>query len=229
MLRRRRVRVSLFAVERAVHRRIRRAYGPAKPGSDSSTAMVPAKAGKPLVPNAPLVFQGLDVQIRIAPALERYRAEAQSPCPPSCVERGYGRRISYLRASPRTQPRPLQSRARACARQRRRSVRRHGGTTRGRTATPSLAGLDREQLRLVGGLPVRESCAPAEIDGLTAGSAEFETTRVERCGCLPVAEVGHQGGQIGPRDDVEQFFISGDRRGDTSRNLSIVLTLGMTA
>ena len=71
----------------------------------------------------------------------------------------------------------------------------------------------RQQLRLVtlfaGGLPVRESCAPAEIDGLTAGSAEFETTYVERCGCLPVAEVGHQGGQIGPRDDVEQFFLIG--------------------
>jgi hypothetical protein len=71
----------------------------------------------------------------------------------------------------------------------------------------------RQQLRLVapfvGGLPVRESCAPAEIDGLTAGSAEFETTHVERCGCLPVAEVGHQSGQIGPRDDVEQFFLIG--------------------
>ena len=29
---------------------------------------------------------------------------------------------------------------------------------------------------------------------------------VERCGCLPVAEVGHQ---KGPRDDVEQFFLIG--------------------
>jgi hypothetical protein len=71
----------------------------------------------------------------------------------------------------------------------------------------------RQQLRLValfvGWLPVRESCAPAEIDGLTTGSAEFETTHVERCGCLPVAEVGHQGGQIGPCDDVEQFFLIG--------------------
>ena len=43
---------------------------------------------------------------------------------------------------------------------------------------------------LVGGLPVRESCAPAEIEGLTAGSAEFETPNVERRGCLAVAEVG---------------------------------------
>jgi hypothetical protein len=46
-----------------------------------------------------------------------------------------------------------------------------------------------------------------------AGSAEFETTHVERCGCLPVAEVGHQGGQIGPRDDVEQFFLIGRQAG----------------
>ena len=61
----------------------------------------------------------------------------------------------------------------------------------------------------VGGLPVRESCAPAEIDGLTTGSAEFETTRIERCVCLPVAEVGHQGGRIGPRDNVEQVFLVG--------------------
>ena len=50
-------------------------------------------------------------------------------------------------------------------------------------------------------------CAPAEINGLTAGSAEFETTHVERCGSLPVAEVRHQGGQIGSRDDVKQFFL----------------------
>ena len=32
---------------------------------------------------------------------------------------------------------------------------------------------------------------------------------IERCGCLAVAEVGHQGGQIGPRDDIEQFFLVG--------------------
>ena len=71
----------------------------------------------------------------------------------------------------------------------------------------------RQQLRLValfvGGLPVRESCAPAEINGLTAGSTEFETTHVERCGSLPVAEVRHQGGQIGSRDDAKQFFLVG--------------------
>ena len=69
----------------------------------------------------------------------------------------------------------------------------------------------RQQLRLValfvGGLPIRECRAPAEIDGLTAGGAEFEAAHVERCGCLPVAEVGHQGGEIGPRDDVEQFLL----------------------
>ena len=91
----------------------------------------------------------------------------------------------------------------------------------------------RQQLRLValfvGRLPLRECCAPAEIDRLTAGGAEFEATHVERCGGLPVAEVRHQGGQIGPRDDVEQFFSSDERRGQTSRSLSIVLTLGMTA
>src|SRR5215468_3060032 len=38
----------------------------------------------------------------------------------------------------------------------------------------------RQQLRLVvlfvSGLPIRESCAPAEIDGLTTASPEFETT-----------------------------------------------------
>ena len=38
--------------------------------------------------------------------------------------------------------------------------------------------------------------------GLTTRSAEFETTHVERCGRLPVAEVEHQGGQIGARDDA---------------------------
>src|SRR5215204_7037074 len=58
-------------------------------------------------------------------------------------------------------------------------------------------------------LPLRECCAPAEIDGLTAGGAEFEATHVERCGGLPIAEIGHQGCQIGPRDDVKQFFLVG--------------------
>ena len=61
----------------------------------------------------------------------------------------------------------------------------------------------RQQLRLValfvGGLPLRECCAPAEIDGLTAGGAEFEATHVERCCGLPVAEVGYQSGQIAAR------------------------------
>jgi hypothetical protein len=53
----------------------------------------------------------------------------------------------------------------------------------------------------------------AVIDGLTTRSAEFETTHVERCGCLTVAEVRHQGAQIGPRDDVEQFFLIGRQAG----------------
>ena len=61
----------------------------------------------------------------------------------------------------------------------------------------------------VGRLPLRECCAPAEIDGLTAGGAEFEAPHVERCGGLPVAEIRHQRCQIGPRDDVEQFFLVG--------------------
>src|SRR5829696_8855274 len=58
-------------------------------------------------------------------------------------------------------------------------------------------------------LPLRECCAPAEIDGLTAGGAEFEATHVERCGGLPIAEIGHQGCQIGPRDNVEQLLLVG--------------------
>ena len=69
----------------------------------------------------------------------------------------------------------------------------------------------RKQLRLValfvGGLPLRECRTPAEIDRLTAGGAEFEAAHVERGGGLPVAEVGHQCGQIGPRNDVEQFLL----------------------
>jgi hypothetical protein len=36
-----------------------------------------------------------------------------------------------------------------------------------------------------------QCCAPAEIDGMTAGGAEFEATHVERCGGLPVAEIRH--------------------------------------
>ena len=70
-----------------------------------------------------------------------------------------------------------------------------------------------KQLRLVallvGGLPLRECAAPSEIDGLAAAGAEFKTTHIERCGGLPVAEVGHQGGQIGPRDHVEQLLLIG--------------------
>ena len=58
-----------------------------------------------------------------------------------------------------------------------------------------------------GGLPIREDGAPAEIDGLAPGSAEIETADVERYGCLPVAEVGHDGGQVGPCDDIKQLFL----------------------
>ena len=53
----------------------------------------------------------------------------------------------------------------------------------------------RKQLRLsalfVGRLPVRERCAPAEIDGLATGGAESKATHVERCSGLPVTEVRH--------------------------------------
>ena len=59
----------------------------------------------------------------------------------------------------------------------------------------------------VGGLPVRKCRAPAELDGLATRSPESEAADVKRCGCLPVAEVGHDCGQIGPRDDVEQLLL----------------------
>src|SRR5438309_8774926 len=36
---------------------------------------------------------------------------------------------------------------------------------------------------------------------------ESEAADVKRCGCLAVAEVGHDCGQIGPRDDVEQLLL----------------------
>ena len=59
----------------------------------------------------------------------------------------------------------------------------------------------------------------------TAGSAEFEATHAERCGRLPVAEIGHKSGQIGPRDDVEQFLLVGPQPTPDLAQLSIVLTL----
>src|SRR5208283_1941925 len=69
----------------------------------------------------------------------------------------------------------------------------------------------RQQLRVValfvGGLPVRKCRAPAELDGLSTRSPESEAADVKRCGCMPVAEVGHDCGQIGPRDDVEQLLL----------------------
>ena len=59
----------------------------------------------------------------------------------------------------------------------------------------------------VGGLPLRECCAPAKIDGLATSGAKRESPDVERCGRLTVTEVGHDGGQISPRDHVEQFLL----------------------
>src|ERR1700719_1056963 len=68
-----------------------------------------------------------------------------------------------------------------------------------------------QQLRVVtlfvGGLPVGECRAPPEIDGLATRRAESETADVERCGRLAVAEIGHDCGQIRPRDDVEQLLL----------------------
>ena len=68
-----------------------------------------------------------------------------------------------------------------------------------------------QQLRFiaffVGGLPLRECRAPAKIDGLATGGAKRESPDVERRGRLTVTEVGHDGGQISPRDDVEQFLL----------------------
>jgi hypothetical protein len=57
----------------------------------------------------------------------------------------------------------------------------------------------------VGGLPLRERCAPAKINGLATGGAERETPDVEHRGRLTVT--GHDGGEISPRDHVEQFLL----------------------
>jgi hypothetical protein len=54
-------------------------------------------------------------------------------------------------------------------------------------------------------LPLRERCAPAKINGLATGGAKRESPDVERRGRLTVTEVGHDGGQISPRDCVEQL------------------------
>jgi hypothetical protein len=56
-------------------------------------------------------------------------------------------------------------------------------------------------------LPLRECCAPAKIDGLATSGAKRESPDVERCGRLTVTEVGHDGGQMSPRDYVEQFLL----------------------
>src|SRR6202011_3695963 len=43
--------------------------------------------------------------------------------------------------------------------------------------------------------------------GWRTRSPESEAADIKRCVCLPVAEVGHDCGQIGPRDDVEQLLL----------------------
>ena len=47
----------------------------------------------------------------------------------------------------------------------------------------------------------------AKFDGLATSCAKRECLDVERCGGLTVTEVGHDGGQISPRDHVEQFLL----------------------
>src|SRR5208283_2226866 len=42
---------------------------------------------------------------------------------------------------------------------------------------------------------------------LATSGAKRESPDVERCGRLTVTEVGHDGGQISPRDHVEQFLL----------------------
>src|SRR5205823_15050624 len=46
-----------------------------------------------------------------------------------------------------------------------------------------------------------------EIEGLATRSAETRAAHVERRRGLPVAEVGHDCGQIGPGDDVKQLLL----------------------
>src|SRR5712672_2122460 len=54
---------------------------------------------------------------------------------------------------------------------------------------------------------------PLRLDSGAAASPqptrrpESEAADIKRCVCLPVAEVGHDCGQIGPRDDVEQLLL----------------------
>src|SRR5208337_672977 len=68
-----------------------------------------------------------------------------------------------------------------------------------------------QQLRFIAffisGLPLRECCAPAKINGLATGSAKRESPDVERCSRLTVTKIGHDGGQISPRDHVKQFLL----------------------
>ena len=61
----------------------------------------------------------------------------------------------------------------------------------------------------ISGLPVRECRAPAEIDRLAARGFERKASDIERCSCLPITKVGHDGCEIGARDDVEQFLLVG--------------------
>jgi hypothetical protein len=59
----------------------------------------------------------------------------------------------------------------------------------------------------VGGLPFRKSGAPTKINGLAASRFEGKPSYVQHCRCLPIAKVRHDGGEVGSRDDVEQFLF----------------------
>ena len=59
----------------------------------------------------------------------------------------------------------------------------------------------------VGRLPVRERRAPPEIEGLATRRTEGKAADVKCRRGLPVAEVGHDCGQVSPCDDVEQLLL----------------------
>ena len=58
-------------------------------------------------------------------------------------------------------------------------------------------------------LPGWKCRALAEFDGLATRGEESEATNVERHCRLPVATIGHDGGQSRPHDSVEQFLLIG--------------------